>query len=86
MGEFKVRLREQGSLCDVDEKTLEILLVDQIMENGNDRELRSKILNDNLKLNEVLKQARVLEGHSKHVKGFVHNEIEWYQNDTKIRR
>lgn len=61
-----VWLREQGSLCDVDEVTLEIMFVDQIV----DRELRNKIFKDNLDLNGILKQARILEGLSKQIKTF----------------
>ena len=70
MGDFVVRLREQGSLCEIDDIYLEILLIDQIVEKGRDREMRSKILKDNLNLNEILKQARIYEGLSKHVKEF----------------
>ena len=70
MGEFVVRLREQGSLCEIDDIYLKMLLIDQIIEKGSDRDMRSKILKDNLNLNEILKQARILEGLSKHVKEF----------------
>lgn len=74
MGNYVLRLREQGSLCNVDDLTLEILLVDQIVEKGRDRDLRSKILKDNLDINGILKQARILEVLSKHVKAFEINE------------